>query len=529
MRRPVFDRIMERIRSGESDGVVVAKLDRFARTLVGALGTLEEFERQGAVLVSVADNIDLSTPMGKAFLRILLVFAELERDRISESWKTATTNAIARGIHIAKFTPVGYDKQRRQTARTRRRGARDPRGVPDARRAPAPAPRSRAGSIRPRRARTAGAGRRRWSTGSSKTASTWADAYRGENVNRDAHPADRHASPSGRPPTSRPSAPPPAASEPNLLGGIARCAACRYVLAPHRQVPSAGPERTRSATAAAAHTPPASARAREHQRAQARELRGGRLAGADGRGGTLGPAGLRGAADAPQTRSQRPKRSWRRSRPTDRAAGARGGYHAALEARAAAVNQAQAQLQRATAPAGRRGRSSATTTYRSQDRKRILGSSIDAVIVERGRRPRPDRGSRHDPLARRRAGRSAPARTRQRARSTLRPLAPARSCPDAVRVTRARTCRARRPPRLGASNWGWDGGPIPPTPTGGSKRDTLALVRLLDARKSPRTDARQIRPKTLRFACAGAKIRGTNRQELAPALLEQPGASAKEK
>ena len=82
MSRPIFDRIMERIRAGQTDGVIVAKLDRFARTLVGALSTLEEFERHGAVLVSVADNIDLSTPMGKAFLRILLVFAELERDRI---------------------------------------------------------------------------------------------------------------------------------------------------------------------------------------------------------------------------------------------------------------------------------------------------------------------------------------------------------------------------------------------------------------------------------------------------------------
>jgi site-specific DNA recombinase len=79
-------------------------------TLVGALSTLEEFERHIAVLVSVADNLDLSTPMGKAFLRILLVFAELERDRISESWKTATSSAVERGIHIAKLTPVGYAK-----------------------------------------------------------------------------------------------------------------------------------------------------------------------------------------------------------------------------------------------------------------------------------------------------------------------------------------------------------------------------------------------------------------------------------
>ena len=62
------------------------------------------------MLVSVAENLDLSTPMGKAFLRILLVFAELERDRISENWGTASENAIARGVHISKFTPVGYER-----------------------------------------------------------------------------------------------------------------------------------------------------------------------------------------------------------------------------------------------------------------------------------------------------------------------------------------------------------------------------------------------------------------------------------
>lgn len=110
MRRPIFDQIMQSIRTGQSDGLIVAKLDRFARTLVGALGTLEEFERHGAVLVSVADNIDLSSPVGKAFLRILLVFAELERDRIKESWELAAANAVARGIHVAKFPLAGYDK-----------------------------------------------------------------------------------------------------------------------------------------------------------------------------------------------------------------------------------------------------------------------------------------------------------------------------------------------------------------------------------------------------------------------------------
>ncbi|HEY2435653.1 MAG TPA: recombinase family protein, partial [Solirubrobacteraceae bacterium] len=64
MSRPVFDHIMQRVRTGQTGGVIVAKLDRFARTLAGALTVLEEFEQLGATLVSVADNIDLSTPVG---------------------------------------------------------------------------------------------------------------------------------------------------------------------------------------------------------------------------------------------------------------------------------------------------------------------------------------------------------------------------------------------------------------------------------------------------------------------------------
>lgn len=114
MNRPIFDQIMERVRKGETGGVIVAKLDRFSRTLVGALSALKEFEEHDAVLVSVADNIDLSTAMGKAFLRILLVFAELERDRIIESWMTIKTDAIERGAIIGP-TPYGYTREKNGT------------------------------------------------------------------------------------------------------------------------------------------------------------------------------------------------------------------------------------------------------------------------------------------------------------------------------------------------------------------------------------------------------------------------------
>jgi site-specific DNA recombinase len=228
--RPIFDHIMGRIRAGESDGVIVAKLDRFARTLVGALGVLEEFERHGAVLVSVADNLDLSTPMGKAFLRILLVFAELERDRISESWKTATSNAVDRGIHIAKFTPVGYDK------------------APDKRLllgGEAPAIREAFLWRAAGRSRTEIA-RRLDETATRPNGGRWTPpmveriiknrvylghAYRGDQVNKTAHPAVVTLA-EWQAANLAPVRAAPRGKKPNLLGGIARCAGCRYVLAP---------------------------------------------------------------------------------------------------------------------------------------------------------------------------------------------------------------------------------------------------------------------------------------------------------
>ncbi len=232
MSRPVFDRVMERVRSGQTDGVIVAKLDRFARTLVGALSTLEEFERQGAVLVSVADNLDLSTPMGKAFLRILLVFAELERDRISESWEIATASAIARGIHIAKFTVTGYSK-----------GA-DKRLVPNA---DAPAIREAFMMRAAHRTRTEIAHRLdetaprpndgRWTPAMVdrivKHRVYLGEAHRGENVNPNAHEPIVTAA-EWQAANAAPVRAAARSKKPNLLGGIVRCAACRYVLAPNR-------------------------------------------------------------------------------------------------------------------------------------------------------------------------------------------------------------------------------------------------------------------------------------------------------
>jgi DNA invertase Pin-like site-specific DNA recombinase len=108
--RPGFQAALEAVESGVADGVIVAKLDRFGRSLRDALESIERLQAADGQLISVAEQFDTSQPIGKAVVRILLVLAELELDHIRENWATAGSHAAARGVHVCKVAPVGYQK-----------------------------------------------------------------------------------------------------------------------------------------------------------------------------------------------------------------------------------------------------------------------------------------------------------------------------------------------------------------------------------------------------------------------------------
>lgn len=111
MDRPVFNSIMERVRSGRSGGLVVYKLDRFARNLHGAISTLAEIGEHNGTFVSVSEpGLDYSTPNGRAYLHMMFVIAQLMRENITEEWATAQRHAIERGVHISPSTYLGYDR-----------------------------------------------------------------------------------------------------------------------------------------------------------------------------------------------------------------------------------------------------------------------------------------------------------------------------------------------------------------------------------------------------------------------------------
>jgi DNA invertase Pin-like site-specific DNA recombinase len=106
--RPMFQDALARCEVGQTGGIVVARLDRFARSALDALEAIKRLNEAGARLVSVEDNFDGSTPMSRFAIGILTLIAELELDRITENWSTAVKAAVDRGVHISATPPFGY-------------------------------------------------------------------------------------------------------------------------------------------------------------------------------------------------------------------------------------------------------------------------------------------------------------------------------------------------------------------------------------------------------------------------------------
>ena len=93
--RPELDRLVENLREG--DTLVVYKLDRLGRSTFKLLGLTEELQERGVEFVSLKDQIDTSSAIGKAMFRMLAVLAEMERELIVERTRAGLQAARKRG------------------------------------------------------------------------------------------------------------------------------------------------------------------------------------------------------------------------------------------------------------------------------------------------------------------------------------------------------------------------------------------------------------------------------------------------
>src|SRR5271166_4142432 len=100
--RPQLNALMSAVRNREIDCVLVWKFDRFARSTRHLLAALEEFDHLGVRFISVQDQIDTDSPMGRAVFTIIGAMAELESSLISERVTAGMKAAEARGRHLGR-------------------------------------------------------------------------------------------------------------------------------------------------------------------------------------------------------------------------------------------------------------------------------------------------------------------------------------------------------------------------------------------------------------------------------------------
>jgi len=114
--RPEFQRMMERIRTGEFTHLLVWKIDRISRNLLDFSNMYNELKSIGVTFVSKNEQFDTSTAIGEAMLKIILVFAELERKMTSERVTAVMLSRANNSQWNGGKIPFGYsyDKEKKE-------------------------------------------------------------------------------------------------------------------------------------------------------------------------------------------------------------------------------------------------------------------------------------------------------------------------------------------------------------------------------------------------------------------------------
>ncbi|HEY8259949.1 MAG TPA: recombinase family protein [Methylosinus sp.] len=95
--RPRREELMRAARRRDIDVIVVWRLDRWGRSLVDLVATLQELTALKVGFVSLSEALDLTTPSGRAFAGMLAVFAEFERDVLRDRVKAGIAQARKEG------------------------------------------------------------------------------------------------------------------------------------------------------------------------------------------------------------------------------------------------------------------------------------------------------------------------------------------------------------------------------------------------------------------------------------------------
>lgn len=109
LQRPGLERALDLCRAGQADGIVVAKLDRLSRSVVGFGRLLEAAKREGWNVVALDFGIDLSTPGGELVANVLVSVAQWEARVIGDRTREGLAEKRAQGVKLGRRFSVPED------------------------------------------------------------------------------------------------------------------------------------------------------------------------------------------------------------------------------------------------------------------------------------------------------------------------------------------------------------------------------------------------------------------------------------
>ena len=112
--RPALQRLLEDVTAGKVEIIVVYKVDRLTRSLADFAKLVELFDKHGVSFVSVTQQFNTTTSMGRLTLNVLLSFAQFEREVTSERIRDKIAASKRKGLWVGGMAPIGYQTKNRK-------------------------------------------------------------------------------------------------------------------------------------------------------------------------------------------------------------------------------------------------------------------------------------------------------------------------------------------------------------------------------------------------------------------------------
>ncbi|MCI8623300.1 MAG: recombinase family protein [Provencibacterium sp.] len=111
LERPNFKRMMKDAQRGGFSAIVVYRLDRISRNIGDFAALIERLNRLGTDFISIKEQFDTGSPMGRAMMYISSVFSQLERETIAERIRDNMRELAKTGRWLGGVTPTGYESE----------------------------------------------------------------------------------------------------------------------------------------------------------------------------------------------------------------------------------------------------------------------------------------------------------------------------------------------------------------------------------------------------------------------------------